>query len=141
MKKRAIVTLIGLTSIAISGFASVLSVFPPLPTPGVSCKTTYPPSSNLQNYCGCYQESAVKQCGDLARHGYAPARTCTGSFKALVTLTCATEGMRGIQSFCKTNVNNLHQSGEPATTLQNCIDDVGYICDDGGESTCSPYWA
>jgi hypothetical protein len=141
MKNLARIALIGLSFVTVASFAA----YPPVPAPGVSCKTAYPLSTppttqELQNYCGCYQYSSVTQCKLLAQHGYAPSRTCTGSFSTLIVLTCAQEGMRGIKSFCKTNVGNLNRSGDTATTMQDCIDDVGYICDRGGKSICAPYW-
>ena len=141
MKKLVSIALVGLSFVAVTSFAS----YPPMPAPGVSCVTAYQPPTppvagpDEQNFCGCYEESAVKQCKVLASHGFAPSRTCSGSFAALVTVTCGQVSITpgGVANFCKQNVSHLKSSGDSSTTVQDCIDDVGYICDAGGKSACT----
>lgn len=139
MKKLACVAILGLSFVSAASFAD----YPPLPTPGVSCKATYDPTKDLKDFCGCYQEQAVPQCRALAAHGYVPggSRVCNAAFPVLVTSTCGDEKLeRGIVNFCKTNVEHLHQSGITSVTTEDCQQDVGYICDSGGQSICSSYW-
>lgn len=128
MKKLASIALLGLSLIAVSSFADV------------SCINQYSPTTDMKDFCACYKADALAQCMTLSKKfGMPSQKICNSGIKSVTALTCTTETGR-LSSFCSNNVTKLHQAGDTSVTIQNCEDDVGYICDKGGRLACNAYW-
>ena len=141
MRKLASIAVMGLSLVAVSSFAD----YPPAPTPGTSCKTLYNPTSNLDKFCGCYEQSSRSQCTHLDAAGLLPIRVnCDESPNTLALATWASVA-GNITRFCKNQVALLHEDhvqNDKAITAQNCIDDVGTIITrlSGLHNVCSGHW-
>lgn len=141
MKKLAHIAIIGLSLIAISSFAG----YPPAPNPGTACKTLYNPTSDLNNFCGCYEQSSRSQCAHLIAAGLLHIKiNCNQPPDSLALATWANVA-GNLTRFCKNQVNLLHidhVQQDKSITIQNCMDDVGTVMAGlrGYHNVCSGHW-
>lgn len=137
MVKQIIATM-ALSFMATASFAHV-STLPPAPQPGVSCKATYNPSTDTDNFCGCYQEQQKDNCNVLK-----PPISC--NMKPELMVGASYQNVQGLyhgdlNKFCVSEVAQMKAKGKTSITEQNCEDDMSQVFQgEPGHSYCVNNW-
>lgn len=132
-----------LLAVALSAIATVsvaqVKALPPAPAPGVSCKATYNPASDKDNYCGCYQQQQKDNCNVLK-----PPISC--DMKPELMVRASYENVASIfhgdlNKFCENEVAQMKKKGKTSITVQNCEDDMSQVFEgEPSQSFCVNNW-